>query len=110
VKLIQLYSKNVARAAAVVMTLALTLTSATRTPYTPREKAYFADDNTVQFVRPGLTITINSANIAADGTVTVVYTYTDPNGLPLDAAGITTPGAITPGNDTRERPTWEREL
>jgi OmcA/MtrC family decaheme c-type cytochrome len=53
------------------------------------------DDATVQFVRPGLTITVNSAAIAANGTITVTYTLTDPSGLPLDAAGITTPGPIS---------------
>jgi OmcA/MtrC family decaheme c-type cytochrome len=44
-----------------------------------------------------VTITINTASIAADGTITVLYTLTDPNGLPLDAAGITTPGTIALG-------------
>jgi OmcA/MtrC family decaheme c-type cytochrome len=52
------------------------------------------DAQTVEFVRPGLTITINSAAIAANGTITVTYTLTDPNGLPLDTTGITTPGTI----------------
>ena len=63
--------------------------------YSPRERAFYAADATVEFVRPGLVITINSAKIAADGTMTVVYTVTDPKGLPLDTAGITTPGIVT---------------
>jgi len=46
-------------------------------------------------VRPGLTITITSATIASDGTITAVYTLTDPSGLPLDAGGVSTPGAIS---------------
>ena len=96
-KLKNLQWKTLARVGAVGAVLALTLASATRSPYSPQEKAFFADANTVQFVRPGLTITINSAQIAADGTITTVYTLTDPNGLPLDAAGITTPGNITFG-------------
>ncbi len=75
--------------------LALTLGSATRTPYTPREKAFFADANTVQFVRPGLVLKITDAQIAADGTVTATISMTDPQGLPLDRAGITTPGAVS---------------
>jgi OmcA/MtrC family decaheme c-type cytochrome len=49
----------------------------------------------VAFVNPGLNITINSAKIANDGTITVVYALTDPNGVPLDAAGGTTPGAVS---------------
>jgi OmcA/MtrC family decaheme c-type cytochrome len=63
--------------------------------FSPHEKAFFTDAATVDFVRPGLTITINSAKIAADGTITTTYTVSDPRGLPLDAAGITTPGTIS---------------
>ena len=78
--------------------IALCLTGASnKHQYSPHEKAYYADAATVQFVRPGLVITINSAQIASDGTITVVYTLSDPNGLPLDAAGVTTPGAISLG-------------
>ena len=86
------------RTAALAAVVALTLTAAgNRYQYSPREKAFYADPATVEFVRPGLTITINSAQIAADGTITVVYTLTDPGGLPLDAAGVTTPGTISLG-------------
>jgi OmcA/MtrC family decaheme c-type cytochrome len=46
-------------------------------------------------VRPGLVIKIVSASIAQDGTISVDYKITDPKGLPLDPAGITTPGAIS---------------
>ena len=93
-KRLHLHWKSVARTAAAVMALALTLSSATHNPYTPREKAFYADAASVQFVRPGLTVTVNSAKIAGDGTITAVYTLTDPSGLPLDAAGITTPGTM----------------
>ena len=48
-----------------------------------------------EFVRPGLTITINSATIGSDGTITTTYTLTDPNGLGLDSAGVNTPGTIS---------------
>ena len=68
--------------------------SAPRRPYSPHEKAFYADPATVEFVRPGFVIQINSAQIASDGTITAAYTVADPNGLPLDAAGVTTPGAI----------------
>lgn len=64
-------------------------------PYSPREKAFYADRALVAFVRPGLTFTINSAQIASDGTISVTYTITDPMGLPLDKAGVTTPGAVS---------------
>src|SRR5271170_2069356 len=61
----------------------------------PRQKAFFLDTPTAEFVRPGLTVTVNSAAIASDGTVTTTFTLTDPSGLPLDIAGVTTPGPIS---------------
>jgi OmcA/MtrC family decaheme c-type cytochrome len=73
----------------------MSLASAPRKPYSPHEKAFYADAQTVEFVLPGLTITANSATIASDGTITVGYSLTDPTGLPLDAAGATTPGTIS---------------
>jgi len=85
------------RAIGIVALAALTLTGQQKKVYSPREKAYYMDAASVQFIQPGLVVTINSANIAADGTMTVVYTLTDPNNLPLDAAGVTTPGAVTLG-------------
>jgi OmcA/MtrC family decaheme c-type cytochrome len=63
-------------------------------PYTARDRAFFLDDQTVQFVRPGLTVAVQSAAIASDGTITTTYTVSDPSGLPLDTAGVTTPGTI----------------
>ena len=65
--------------------------------FSPHEKAFYADATLLDFVNPGLTITINSATIAADGTITATYTLTDPNGLPLDTTGATTPGPISLG-------------
>jgi OmcA/MtrC family decaheme c-type cytochrome len=62
--------------------------------YTPHDKAYFLDES-VEFVNPGLTITVQAAAIAGDGTITATYTVADPTGLPLDAAGVTTPGTIS---------------
>ncbi|HEV3201594.1 MAG TPA: OmcA/MtrC family decaheme c-type cytochrome [Bryobacteraceae bacterium] len=64
--------------------------------FTKHDKAYYADASTVNFVRPGLNITIVSAKIASDGTISVDYKLADPKGLPLDAAGIQTPGSISP--------------
>src|SRR6266481_1661570 len=63
--------------------------------FTVHDKAYYAAQSTVNFVRPGLTMKIVSANIATDGTISVDYKITDPKGVPLDAAGITTPGAVS---------------
>jgi OmcA/MtrC family decaheme c-type cytochrome len=86
--------KLLVRAAGLVALLALTLGSAPSNPYSSREKAHFADANTVQFVRPGLVFKITDAQIAADGTITATLSMTDPQGLPLDRTGVTTPGAV----------------
>ena len=63
-------------------------------PFTKWDRAFYAKPNVVAFVRPGFAIQIVSAKIAADGTVTVDYKISDPKGLPLDFAGIQTPGTI----------------
>jgi OmcA/MtrC family decaheme c-type cytochrome len=82
------------RVAAIVIVIAASLASAPSSPYSTHEKAFFANDQTVQFVRPGLVIKVNSAQIAGDGTISAVYTISDPQGLPLDSAGVTTPGTM----------------
>ena len=46
-------------------------------------------------MRPGLVFTIQSAQIASDGTISTVFTITDPKGVPLDRDGIVTPGAVS---------------
>ncbi len=89
------FSAPLWRASCLVAIVALNMASAPHKPYSIHEKAFFADDASVEFVRPGLNIKINSAAITSDGTITVLYTLTDPNGLPLDAAGVTTPGAVS---------------
>src|SRR5450759_5606315 len=76
---------------------AAVLSSATKkSAFTPRDKAYYADQNTINFVRPGLKITIVSAKVATDGTLSVDYKLTDQDGLGLDRLGVSTPGAISP--------------
>jgi OmcA/MtrC family decaheme c-type cytochrome len=84
------------RSAALVAVIALSLTGATRKhQYSPREIASYADAATVDFVRPGLVFKITGAQIASDGTITVTISIADPEGLPLDRAGVTTPGAVS---------------
>jgi len=79
------------RVVAFAALIAFCLTGQTKKP----ARAARYKSNSVDFVTPGLVITINSAAIAANGTITVTYTLTDPNGLPLDATGATTPGVIS---------------
>ncbi len=86
----------VGRMAAFTALIALCVTGQTKKhAFTPHDKAFYASKALLDFVNPGFTITINSAAIASDGTITVTYTLTDPNGLPLDATGATTPGVIS---------------
>ena len=84
---------RIASSAALV---ALCLTGGTQKyQYGPRDKARYAPKALVDFVNPGMVITINSAQLSSAGVISVVYTLSDPNGLALDAAGATTPGVIS---------------
>lgn len=73
------------------------------------EKAFYADERTVNFVRPGLVMKVTKGEIAADGTIRAWVKLTDPQGLGLDRLGVQTPGAITlsflvgyiPANETQ---------
>ena len=80
---------------AAVAALAMSLQSAPGTHTASATKLSFADEELVAFVRPGLMITIESAQIASDGTISTVFKITDPRGVPLDREGIVTPGAVS---------------
>jgi OmcA/MtrC family decaheme c-type cytochrome len=62
---------------------------------TNKKHAQALRGNSVDFVTPGLVITIKSASISSAGAISMTYTLADPNGLPLDATGATTPGVIS---------------
>jgi OmcA/MtrC family decaheme c-type cytochrome len=66
-----------------------------KTKLTPHDKAFYADPALVEYVQPGFTISVVSAKIATNGTVSVDYKLADPNGQPLDLAGVVTPGPIS---------------
>jgi len=58
----------------------------------------YADPKVIEYIQPGLTFTVVSAKVAADGTISVDFKISsDANGtLPLDIAGVQTPGAVSP--------------
>jgi len=89
--------RRVAKSKALTMIfgVALGLTGAPRKAYSPHEKASYAPEAVVAFVRPGLLIHINSAQITGDGTIIANYSITDPQGLPLDIAGVNVPGPVS---------------
>jgi OmcA/MtrC family decaheme c-type cytochrome len=71
------------------------LSSTSNAQFRMQEKAFFADNAAVAFIRPGFVITINSATVGADGTISTVFSVTDPKGVPLDRLGVETPGPIS---------------
>ncbi|MBI1789461.1 MAG: OmcA/MtrC family decaheme c-type cytochrome [Acidobacteria bacterium] len=74
---------------------AVLVTSAPGPSFSPREKAYYADPNLVNFVRPGLRVKILTATIDADGTIRARFRISDPRDLGLDRDGVVTPGPVT---------------
>ena len=89
---------RVIRIAFLLGIVAVALTSATKRTYSVHDKAFYANDATIDFVRPGLVVKILSAAIAQDGTITVTVSFTDPQGLGLDKDGVLTPGSISAGS------------
>jgi OmcA/MtrC family decaheme c-type cytochrome len=75
--------------------VAITLQSAPGGSLTARSKAFYADKEVVAFVRPGLAITVNSAEVGSDGAISTTFTVADPRGAPLDRLGVNTPGPIS---------------
>ncbi len=73
---------------------ALLLTSSDGPGFNQHQKAYYLDPQQVAFVRPGLQVTILSAQIAPDGAIQTRFRITDPRGLPLDRQDVTTPGTV----------------
>ena len=71
------------------------LTSAPGPKYSKLDKAYYKDAAILDFVNPGLVVTINSASISSKGTIQTNFLLTDPTGLVLDRLGATTPGAVS---------------
>lgn len=81
--------------AAGLLVIAALITGASKNPFSPDQKAFYADQKTVNFVRPGLVVKLQSASIAADGVITARVKVTDPLGVPLDRTGTVTPGPVS---------------
>jgi len=62
--------------------------------YSALEKAFYADENTLNFVRPGLDLKIVAAVVNPDGSMAARVRITDPMGVPLDRIGAFTPGPV----------------
>jgi OmcA/MtrC family decaheme c-type cytochrome len=62
--------------------------------YSQLEKAFYADEKTINFVRPGLDLKILAGVVNPDGSMAVRVKITDPMGVPLDRLGVFTPGPV----------------
>ncbi len=73
------------------------LISATAPRFSKHDKAYYLDERTANFVRPGLYVNVYSASVADDGTITARVKVQDREtaGIPLDVKGIETPGTVS---------------
>jgi OmcA/MtrC family decaheme c-type cytochrome len=82
---------------AVIGLATIALVAESEPELTINDKAYYADPNLVNFVRPGLVIKVVSASIAADGTIKTRVQIADraTGGQPLDREGIVTPGPVS---------------
>ena len=91
-----LAAKRLALLWALIAVSVVLVSGAKKATFSPHEKAYYAPQALVEYVNPGLVFNIVSAKIASDGTISVDYKVSDPQGLPLDISGIQTPGIVSP--------------
>src|SRR5579859_1512679 len=86
--------------AAGLMCLAGTLTlrgGSSKPTFSRHEKAYYLSQNQIDFVRPGIVFKIMKAQVATGGIISATFRIADPQGLPLDLNGVTTPGPVNVG-------------
>jgi len=63
--------------------------------YSVSQKEHYLTPNDINYVRPGLAITINSITIGSDRKPVVDLSIADSLGQPIDRLGKTTPGAVS---------------
>ena len=84
-----------------LMAGSVALLSSTKSPFSKRGKASFANSAVLNFVRPGVAIQITNFQVSGgglfptSGPLSVTYKLTDPKGALLDQTGVQTPGAIS---------------
>jgi OmcA/MtrC family decaheme c-type cytochrome len=66
-----------------------------RSVFTSNQKEFWLSADEFEYVRPGLNITVNSVTFDAGLHAIVDVSYADAQGVPLDRAGVLTPGAIS---------------
>jgi OmcA/MtrC family decaheme c-type cytochrome len=81
-------------AAMLLLGAAVTM-AGTKSSFNNPVKAGVIKPQQVEYVQPGLVITITAASMGSNGTINVRYTLADPTGLPLDSTGVNTPGVIS---------------
>jgi hypothetical protein len=62
--------------------------------FSKNQKAFYLNENELNFVRPGLVFKVLSASIDSAGLIRYSFKITDPKGVPLDRNGVVTPGAV----------------
>jgi hypothetical protein len=65
-----------------------------RPGFTEADQAFYLDEELYTFIRPGLEYELIEFEIPSDRQPLVTFSIKDPGGLPLDRAGIYTPGPV----------------
>ncbi len=73
---------------------AVALPGSSKLRFTRHDKGFYLQQDQIDFVRPGILFKIKQAQISPDGTISVTFSITDPQGLPLDLDGVATPGPV----------------
>lgn len=68
--------------------------TATTAAYSKADVEYYLTTEELQWIRPGLVVTVESVEVPADRHPVVVLSFADDLGQPLDRAGVITPGAV----------------
>ncbi len=63
--------------------------------YKKTQAEYYLTEKQLQYIRPGIHVTVEDIQIPADRHPVVEITFTDDMGQPLDREGLVTPGAIS---------------